>query len=71
MFSCAICFDEHSMEDCYVASACGHCMCRDAARKVVLGAVRYTSGSASSARNICHITDAWLLVQWATACPEM
>ena len=41
MFSCAICLDEHSMEDCYTASTCGHRMCRNAARKVVLGAVRF------------------------------
>ncbi len=39
-FSCPICLDEHSLEDCYIASACGHRMCRDAAREVVLGAVR-------------------------------
>jgi len=40
VFNCAICFDEHSLEDCYIASMCGHRMCRDAAREVVLGAVR-------------------------------
>ena len=40
VFDCAICFDEHSMEDCYIASACGHRMCRDAAREVVLNAIR-------------------------------
>ena len=39
-FSCAICLEEHSMEDCYIARMCGHRMCRDAAREVVLGAVR-------------------------------
>ncbi|CAL5223008.1 g5459 [Coccomyxa viridis] len=42
-FSCPICLEEHSLEDCYIASACGHRMCRDAARKVVLGAVRSCS----------------------------
>ncbi|CAL5223005.1 g5454 [Coccomyxa viridis] len=43
VFSCAICFDEHSLEDCYIARVCGHRMCRDAAREVVLGAVRSCS----------------------------
>ena len=43
-FSCPICLEEHSLEDCYIASACGHRMCRDAARKVVLGAVRSAPG---------------------------
>ena len=49
VFSCAICFDEHSLEDCYIASMCGHRMCRDAAREVVLGAVRCASGFGSCA----------------------
>lgn len=49
VFSCAICFDEHSLEDCYIARVCGHRMCRDAAREVVLGAVRSALGSDSSA----------------------
>ena len=49
VFSCAICFDEHSLEDCYIASMCGHRMCRDAAREVVLGAVRCASGSGTYA----------------------
>lgn len=39
-FECAICYDEHSLEDCYIASMCGHRMCRDAARQIVLGAVQ-------------------------------
>ena len=55
MFSCAICLVEHSLEDCYIASACGHCMCRDAAREVVLGAVRYATASGVSAGS--HVTD--------------
>ena len=49
-FHCAICLDKHSMEDCYIASACGHRMCRDAARNVILEAVRYASDLPSSAQ---------------------
>ncbi len=49
VFSCAICFDEHSMEDCYIARMCSHRMCRDAAREVVLGAVRCAPGLGCSA----------------------
>ena len=49
VFSCAICFDEHSLEDCYIARVCGHRMCRDAAREVVLGAVRSAPGFGCSA----------------------
>ena len=50
MFNCAICLEEHSMEDCYMASMCGHRMCRSAARKVVLGAVRSAPGLATLQR---------------------
>ncbi|KAK9901691.1 hypothetical protein WJX75_008551 [Coccomyxa subellipsoidea] len=39
-FSCAVCYDEHSMEDCFIASMCRHRLCRDAAREVVLGAIK-------------------------------
>ena len=59
MFSCAICFDEHSLEDCYIASVCGHRMCRDAAREVVLGAVRFAPGL--SALQGVYVAPAWLL----------
>ena len=44
-FECAICYDEHSMEDCYISSMCGHHMCRDAAREVTLGAIRCDSAA--------------------------
>lgn len=53
VFSCAICFDEHSLEDCYIASVCGHRMCRDAAREVVLGAIRFAPGFDSCAGLAC------------------
>ena len=39
-FSCQICYDDHPVEDLYIASMCRHKLCRDAAREVVLGAVR-------------------------------
>ncbi len=39
-FSCMICYDDHPMEDCFVASMCRHMMCRDAARQVILSAIR-------------------------------
>ena len=44
-FECAICYDEHPMEDCYISSMCGHRMCRDAAREVTLGAIRCNSAA--------------------------
>ena len=49
-FSCPICLEEHSLEDCYTASACGHRMCRHAGRQVVLGAVRSAPGFATLQR---------------------
>ena len=45
VFECAICYDEHLMEDCYIASMCGHRMCRDAAREVTLTAFRYMAAA--------------------------
>ena len=45
MFEHMICHDEHSMEDCYISSMCGHRMCRDAARKVTLGAIMCTAAA--------------------------
>lgn len=39
-FSCAVCYDDHPLEDCFIASMCRHKLCRDAAREVVLAAVR-------------------------------
>ncbi len=39
-FSCAVCYDDHPMEDCFIASMCKHRLCRDAAREVVLGAMK-------------------------------
>lgn len=39
-FSCAVCYDDHPMEDCFIASMCRHRLCRDAAREVVLGAIK-------------------------------
>ena len=44
-FECAICYDEHPMEDCYISSMCGHRMCRDAAREVTLGAITCNSAA--------------------------
>ena len=41
MFGHTICYDEHSMEYCYISSMCGHRMCWDAARKVTLGSFMY------------------------------
>ncbi len=55
MFSCAICLDEHSMQDCYTASMRGHRMCRKAARKVVLGAVRFAPALDNSLSQIVHL----------------
>ena len=49
------------MDDCYIASMGGHRMCRNAARAVVLGAVRCAPGLANPADTISqrrHL-DAW------------
>ena len=73
-FSCAICLEEHSIEDCYIASACGHRMCRNAARQVVLGAVRYASGLATSARCLSRRPASWTTccrpLPWAWAAAQ-
>lgn len=39
-FSCAVCYDDHPMEDCFIASMCRHKLCREAAREVILGAIK-------------------------------
>ena len=39
-FSCAVCYDDHPIEDCYIASMCRHRLCRDAAREVILAAIK-------------------------------
>jgi hypothetical protein len=39
-FACAVCYDEHPMQDCFIASMCRHMLCRDAARGVVLAAIQ-------------------------------
>ncbi len=40
-FRCAVCLDDHPLEELFTASMCGHsCMCREAARKTVLQAIR-------------------------------
>ena len=39
-FACAVCYDEHPMQDCFIASMCKHKLCRDAARGVVLAAIQ-------------------------------
>lgn len=40
MFTCPICFDELHRDDVFVASVCGHDMCRGCARQMVLTAIR-------------------------------
>lgn len=40
MFKCPICFEDLHRDDVFVASVCGHDMCRGCARQMVLTAVR-------------------------------
>jgi len=41
MFRCPICFEDLHKDDVFVASMCGHEMCRGCARQMVLTAIRY------------------------------
>ena len=41
MFRCPICFEDLHRDDVFVASMCGHDMCRGCARQMVLTAIRY------------------------------
>ena len=38
-FQCCVCYDEHPMQEAFIASMCRHKLCRDAARGVVLAAM--------------------------------
>ena len=40
MFTCPICFEDLHRDDVFVASMCGHEMCRGCARQMVLTAIR-------------------------------
>ena len=40
MFRCPICFEDLHKDDVFVASMCGHEMCRGCARQMVLTAIR-------------------------------
>ena len=39
-FQCCVCYDEHPMQEAFIASMCRHKLCRDAARGVVLAAMQ-------------------------------
>lgn len=40
MFKCPICFEDQHKDDVFVASMCGHELCRGCARQMVLTAIR-------------------------------
>lgn len=40
MFRCPVCFEDLRKDDVFVASMCGHEMCRGCARQMVLTAIR-------------------------------
>jgi hypothetical protein len=53
-FACAVCYDEHPMQDCFIASMCRHMLCRDAARGVVLAAIQCAAVPFPSSHSCTH-----------------
>ena len=49
---CAVCYDEHDMGECYIASSCGHKLCRKAARGVLLAAIECATTCYYAARYV-------------------